>query len=417
MGDEVGAWGDRGWRDRQKVPAGEAAAAPAPTTEDRSPLSVGGGSPSVSSAPAGMTADEALDVLREARHVYGPWREKASEATGVLAAELKRLREAFATEVRVCSARTQMLQAAERDLAVARKKLERIANVESTWETLQQLDAARQENERLRAELEWIVSVKPVASLWGQGCGTPIGGGAGSYGLCGQVGLCVTCWEKAEGRHLPTVMVERDASRGLAERYETALRYYADTASWRQLETMGTASANLDRGKRARDALRGEEPAPLTAGEHMRGDDGSDPGTPGERLRGTAVPSPDDSPAVSGGEEPAMSMNRESHAVEQIRALLPDAASMDQTEADYLDDALARINALVSAVEDYARFYLYRGERGDDVRRTLAALLGGEEPARTEGPGFCSDCGRALTTEEAIRSDACPECDPSKEQR
>lgn len=130
MGDEAGAMADAGWRDRQKIPAGEAAAAPAPATEDRSPLSVEGGSPSVSSAPAGMTAAEALDVLREVADAWTepvadpPSLEKPREAIGVLAAELERLRylegrlHDFAQVAETDRARAFE---AERDLAVARQ--------------------------------------------------------------------------------------------------------------------------------------------------------------------------------------------------------------------------------------------------------------------------------------------------------
>lgn len=76
---------------------------------------------------------------------------------------------------------------------------------------------------------------------------------------------------------------------------------------------------------------------------------------------------------------------------------------------------------------------------GDDVRVRSTDLLTEDERGFTACPecfesvtvhwdkhgqmqpgraatGNCFDCGRSLTTEEAIRSDACLKCDPAKER-
>ena len=48
------------------------------------------------------------------------------------------------------------------------------------------------------------------------GCGTPIGT-IGRSGRCGEVGLCVACWQKRNDEHLPTIKAERDELRKLAD--------------------------------------------------------------------------------------------------------------------------------------------------------------------------------------------------------
>lgn len=61
----------------------------------------------------------------------------------------------------------------------------------------------------------------------------------------------------------------------------------------------------------------------------------------------------------------------------------------------------------------------------NDVREMLARAMraqGKVDPAdvfakvdaEPEGLGRCVECGRLLTTEEAIRSDACLSCDPPR---
>ena len=55
--------------------------------------------------------------------------------------------------------------------------------------------------------------------------------------------------------------------------------------------------------------------------------------------------------------------------------------------------------------------YLTHGGR---QRVTIILEADSRDPAtKGEGPGWCLECGKALTTEEAIRSDACLECDPA----
>jgi len=46
-------------------------------------------------------------------------------------------------------------------------------------------------------------------------------------------------------------------------------------------------------------------------------------------------------------------------------------------------------------------------------QKALRPLHAVSSPAGIPETGNCSDCGRPLTTEEAIRSDACPDCDPA----
>lgn len=59
------------------------------------------------------------------------------------------------------------------------------------------------------------------------GCGTPIGE-RGYSGACGDVGLCVTCWQKKNDLHVSTIKAERDALRAELDQLRPKRPTYAE---------------------------------------------------------------------------------------------------------------------------------------------------------------------------------------------